>query len=393
MGRSAPTPRASAEAASPGAGEPAPLPSAVSARRVRQGLLRLGALIVVAGVVVTLAPGLGELRDRFARAQPVWIVVGCVLELMSALSYVPAFRVVFCERMSWATSYKISMAEQGADSLLPVGGAGGLALGAWSLRRGGMPAAEIGRKTVAFFLLTSVPNVGTLFLMGVGLATGVLPGDASKALTIIPAGVALGAVALSLAVGRLAGRIESRLRARTGRSRLARIAPALRALADGVTEAVRLLRRGNPLLLLGLVGYMLFDILVLWASFRALGYRPEVTIVWIAYLIGQLGNLIPLPGGIGGVELGLIGTLVLYGLPAVAATAAVLLYRVIELWIPAALGVPAFFQLRRLLRHETQAIALCRPGDTVEIVGLGPVVAGHDGLGSRSARGVGGQQA
>lgn len=372
--------------------EPAQLPSAVSPKRVRQGLLRLGTVIVLAVVVLELVPGLGELRGRLVHAQPVWIAVGCALEVLSALSYVPAFRVVFCTRMSWGTSYKIAMAEQGADSVLPVGGAGGLALGAWALRRGGMAAAEIARKTVAFFLLTSLPNVGTLFLVGIGLATDVLPGHASVALSVVPAAVAASAIAATLVLSRLAGQIETRLRTRTGRSRSARVAPALRATADGVDEALRQLRRGNPLLLAGLLGYMLFDILALWASFRALGYAPQLTIVWIAYLIGQLGNLIPLPGGIGGVEIGLIGTLVLYGLPAVTATAAVLLYRVIELWIPAALGIPAFFQLRRLLRREAQAIDLCHAGETIEIVGLGPVIAEQDGLRPRSTRAIGGQR-
>ncbi len=136
-----------------------------------------------------------------------------------------------------------------------------------------------------------------------------------------------------------------------------------------------LIKRSNPLLMFGIVGYMLFDILVLWASFRALGSSPELTIVWIAYLIGQLGNLIPIPGGIGGVELGLVATLVLYGLPALLSTAAVLLYRVIELWVPAILGAVAFVQLRRLLRREAESIDLCQPGEIVEIVGRGPVVA------------------
>jgi hypothetical protein len=92
----------------------------------------------------------------------------------------------------------------------------------------------------------------------------------------------------------------------------------------------------------------------------------------MAYLIGQLGNWLPVPGGIGGVELGLVGALVLYGSPAITATAAVLLYRVIELWIPAVLGITAFIQLRLLLRRETDAIKLCKPGDTIEIIGLGP---------------------
>jgi hypothetical protein len=105
----------------------------------------------------------------------------------------------------------------------------------------------------------------------------------------------------------------------------------------------------------------------------------------MAYLIGQLGNWLPVPGGIGGVELGLVGALVLYGLPALTATAAVLLYRVIELWIPAVLGIPAFVQLRPLLRRETQAIKLCKPGDTIEIVGLGPATIDPAGENPRLA--------
>jgi uncharacterized protein (TIRG00374 family) len=237
-----------------------------------------------------------------------------------------------------------------------------------------MPAAEVARKTVAFFLLTSVVPVATLALVGIGLATGVLPGHASVLLTVIPAAVAVGAIAGTLALGRLSRRIETRVSRRTDGSRLARLAPLLRATADGVDEAVRQLRHGNPLLLFGLVGYLGFDILVLWASFRAVGSTPELMIVWMGYLIGQLGNWLPVPGGIGGVEGGLIGILVLYGLQAVTATAGVLLYRVIELWIPAVLGTIAFVQLRALLRRESEAIDLCQPGDAVEIIGVGPVV-------------------
>ncbi len=357
----------------------APLPDAVSPNRVRRALVRLGALILVAVVVVVLLPGLGGLRSQVAHARPGWIVVGCVFEVLSALAYVPAFRVVFCRRMHWGTSFKIALAEEGMGSLLPVGGAGGLALGVWALRRGGMPAAEIARKTVAFFLLTSLPNVGTLVLLGIGLAIGILPGHASLALTVVPAAVAAGAIWATLRLGRRTRRIETGAERETHRGRSARLMHGLRALPDGVNEAVRLLREHHPLLLTGLLGYMLFDILVLWASFRALGSAPQLTIVWIAYLIGQLGNLIPIPGGIGGVELGLIGALVLYGVPAVTATAAVLLYRVVELWIPAILGLAAFVQLRALLHREADAIELCQPGQAVEIIGQGMVIANRAG--------------
>jgi glycosyltransferase 2 family protein len=144
------------------------------------------------------------------------------------------------------------------------------------------------------------------------------------------------------------------------------------ASSTTISEALHQLRQPNPLLLVGIVGFLVFDQLTFWASFRAVGASPQLTLICMAYLIGQLGNWLPIPGGIGGTELGLVGALVLYGLPALTATAAVLLYRLIELWIPALLGIAAFVQLRLLLKQETEAIKLCKPGDTIEIVGLGP---------------------
>jgi uncharacterized membrane protein YbhN (UPF0104 family) len=352
--------------------DPEPLPSGISAHRLRSGLLRLAALVAVGVVVVTLVPGLGELRRRFAEARPLWIVIACAFEVGSVLSYVPAFRSVFCKRMTWATSYKIGVAEEGAGSLFPLGGAGSLALGVWALRRGKMPLDEIARKTVAFFLLTSAPSVVMLFLLGAGLATGILPGRGGPLLTVLPAVVGAGAIVATFGLRGLARRAEARIRQKREGSRWDRIAAAMTATSDGVDEAVRQLRQADPLLLVGLVGYLVFDMLAFWASFRAVGASPEIAPIWMAYLIGQLGNWLPVPGGIGGVELGLVGALVLYGLPAVTATAAVLLYRVIELWIPAVLGITAFAQLRLLLRKETEAINLCSPGDTVDIVGVGP---------------------
>src|ERR1700752_82070 len=173
--------------AAPLVADPEPLPGDASPRRLRRGVLRLGGLVAIGIVVVTLGPGLGELRGRFGHARPVWIGIACGFELVWVLAYVPAFRAVFCTRMSWATSYKIAVAEEGAGSLFPLGGAGSLALGVWALRRGGMPAGEIACKTVAFFLLTSAAPVGMLFLLGAGLAAGIFPADAGLLLTVLPA--------------------------------------------------------------------------------------------------------------------------------------------------------------------------------------------------------------
>ncbi len=132
-------------------------------------------LLVIAAIV--LVPGLASLRDRFSGAQPGWLVLAALLQLGSCASYVLVFRGVFCRRMSWLTSTEIGLSELAANSVLSVGGAGGLALGAWILRRGGLAKDFIARRTVAFFLLTSFANVTFLAFGGLGLATGLLDGS------------------------------------------------------------------------------------------------------------------------------------------------------------------------------------------------------------------------
>jgi Lysylphosphatidylglycerol synthase TM region len=125
------------------------------------------------------------------------------------------------------------------------------------------------------------------------------------------------------------------------RSMRARLAAAAGAVGDGVDEALRLLRTRDPTILIGAAGYMLFDVAMLGVCFAAFGNDvPPAGVLLVAYIIGQLGSLIPIPGGIGGVDAGLIGTLVLYGVDATDAAAAVIAYRGLLLAIPALLGLP-----------------------------------------------------
>jgi uncharacterized protein (TIRG00374 family) len=353
------------------------VPEELSRRKLRSRLLFAVGLIVLVVVVVTLLPGLGELRSRLSHAKPPWLVLGVGLKVLSGLGYIAVFRTVFCRRMTWRISYQVGMSELGANALFPTGGAGGLALGAWTLKRGGMQAAEIARRTVAFFLLTSVPNVLGVIVIGLGLAAGVFPGERNLLLTLLPALVAAAAVAVTLLAGRAAARRHGGIernatRAESRRSRA--IWKTLAALASGVQDAVRLLREGNVLLLAGMLAYLVFDVMILWATFRAFGPAPPVAVLAIAYLIGELGGLIPVPGGIGGVDAGLVGTLALYNVQLATATAAVLAYRAIALWVPAVLGSAAFVSLRRTLRDEADAIAVCAPQAEMEVIGLGRVV-------------------
>jgi uncharacterized protein (TIRG00374 family) len=100
---------------------------------------------------------------------------------------------------------------------------------------------------------------------------------------------------------------------------------------------------------------------VLGVCFRAFGYAPALGVLVLGYLIGQLGGNIPVPGGIGGVDAGLVGVFALYHQPLALTTAAVLIYHAIALWVPAVLGSVAFVQLRRTLEREREAAAMCAP--------------------------------
>jgi uncharacterized protein (TIRG00374 family) len=352
-------------------------PEGLSARSLRSRLLLIALVVVVVVAVVTLVPGLTGLRARLSHANPVWLLAGVLLKLLSGMGYVAVFRMIFCRRMSWRVSTQIGMAELGANALLPTGGAGGLALGAWALKRGGMAGREIARRTVAFFLLTSVPNVLGVIVIGAGLAVGILGGERNLLLTALPAAVALAATIATLAAGRLAGRKGDPADAREvpGLSKRARaFRESLRALSAGVSEAVAQLAEANAVLLVGLLAYLAFDIAILWAGFRALGAAPPIAVLTLAYLIGELGGLIPLPGGIGGVDAGLLGTLVLYHVSITSAAGAVIAYRAIALVVPAIAGAIAFAALRRTLRTEADEIAICAPETEMEIIGVGRAV-------------------
>lgn len=325
------------------------LPDELDGRRLRRRILQVTALFVAIALAAWLAPGLDSIRSRLDHADPAWLVLGVALEVASSVSYVLMFGPVFCERMALRTRAEIGFAELGVGSLVPAGGLGGLALGVWALRRAGMPTDQVATRSVAFFLIKCAANFAAVAVVGVLLWLGVGP-SLSPALTILPAVLA---VAVMVAVGSLPMFLS-----RVGGD--GRVAKGARTLGRGVSEALRLLRTGNAAIVFGSLGYWAFDNLVLWACFHAFGVHPALTVVLMGYLIGQLGGLLPIPGGLGGVEGGLVGTLVVYGVSARDAVAAVLAYRVIQFWIPLVLSVPAFVSLQRGLNRPERP-DLCAP--------------------------------
>jgi uncharacterized membrane protein YbhN (UPF0104 family) len=112
---------------------------------------------------------------------------------------------------------------------------------------------------------------------------------------------------------------------------------------EGAWAAVR-----NPSWrLLGAAGFLSLDVAALWAACAATGHRLGFLAVLIAYCIGYLATTLPMPAGLGVLDSGLAGALVLYGLPATASVSAVLVYHAISIWVPGLGGLIAWLSTRR----------------------------------------------
>jgi putative heme transporter len=330
-------------------------------RAVAFALFILAAVAFLYFVLPKLA-GVGTALHHIEHGDKWWIGVGVVLELLSFAGYIVLFRAVFVRGPSligWRESYQITMAGLAATRVFAAGGAGGVALTAWALRRSGMERRLVACRLVAFLALLYSVFMGSLLIDGIGLATGLFPGGGSFAITIVPAIVAAIFLAAAGAVTLLPDDIERRLaRWASGSGRLAHwvargvTVPAL--AASGVRTAIALIRSRDAGLL-GAIAWWGFDISVLWAMFHAFGSPPPFTVIWMAYFVGMFGNLLPLPGGLGGVEGGMIGAFAAFGVDFNLAVLSVLSYRAISFWLPTPLGAAAYLQLRRTVARWRSA--------------------------------------
>jgi uncharacterized protein (TIRG00374 family) len=315
--------------------------------------IALAAIVAFVYVVLPQIAGLSGTLRRLRDAQPAWIGLAVLFEVGSLAGYMLLFRAVFsCHddgRLGLRESAQITLAGTVATKLFAAAGAGGVALTVWALRAAGLSPRAIARRMIAFELLLYAVFAGVLLVVGVGLRTGVLPGQAPWTLTVVPAALAGAVIAATLSLLAWPRGLEDRItrwHASSGWSKrlVARLSMAPAAVRDATAIALQLVRTEPGVL--GGLAYWALDIAALWASLHAFGSPPPVPAVVMAYFIGQLANVIPLPGGIGGVEGGMIGALIAFGCPGSLAILGVLAYRVISFWLPTIPGAVAYLRLR-----------------------------------------------
>jgi uncharacterized membrane protein YbhN (UPF0104 family) len=331
------------------------------AHLTRRYVLALGFFVASSlAFLYFVLPKLTGLSDTWARinhGEPGWLAVAAALEVCSFAGYIVLFRTVFVRggsRIDWRESYQITMAGLAATRLFAAAGAGGVALTAWALRRSGMERRIVACRMVAFMAMLYFVYMAALVIDGVGIYAGVFRGHGSFAITMIPAIFGAVLIAACAAIALVPADLERRLLAwAQGHPRVplarwgVRPASVPATVGTGLRTALRLVRQ-REVGVLGAIAWWAFDIAVLWACFHAFGENPPplATIV-MAYYVGMLANTLPLPGGIGGVEGGMIGAFLAFNVSGGLSIVAVLTYRAFSFWLPTIPGAIAYVQLRR----------------------------------------------
>ena len=332
-------------------------------RRLITYALVVAAILVALYFVLPELTGLEDSLRRIEDADPVWITIALGFNALSFAAYIALFRGILGgravspkvrERLDWQSSYQITLAGLAATRLFSAGGAGGIALTYWALRRAGMGTRQAASRMVAFLVLLYTVYLLAVVICGIFLRVGLFAGPAPVAMTIVPAalaGVALIILFLLSLIPMDLDRIVARWAQGHRRVRMARrIASVPATVAAGTREALTILRHPSSGLLafVGAIGFWAANIAVLWACFHAFGESVPKAVLVQGFFVGMTANLLPFfPGGVGSVDAGMIAAFLAFGEPSSTVFVSVLAYRVIAFWLPIPPGILAYLQLRR----------------------------------------------
>jgi uncharacterized membrane protein YbhN (UPF0104 family) len=317
---------------------------------VRRKLIRGGlALAVLVGVVVGvvgLLPGLSGVRSAIGSASPGWVLLAAGIQMVGTVGAIVFVQLVFSDephRLTW----KMGGGMQAANAVLPTGG--GTLVSYWTLSSVGWHVEPFAERTAVMIIASAAPNLLAIIVVGLGMGLGLFAGPDDWWLTFLPA-----AIGILVAVGAIwAARWGHRLAARTKRRWLRE---GLHVVATGVSGTVEVLRRWNWRLLgtwvdlLGWIG-------ALWAALYAVGEHLPFAVVAMGYLVGQIAQVIPVPGGIGAIDAGVTAALVLYGADASKAAAGELISHAIALLIPILVGGVGLALLPRAINKQRSQLA------------------------------------
>ncbi len=333
----------------------------------RRGRPALSAVLLVAtGIALyTLWPALVSVFSSWRGLRdldPVWFLLMVAAETASFACIWALLRLALGVT-DWFFPATAQLTANAFSRIVPGGAAAGGTMQYQMLTRTGAEGARVATSLTTVSLVTTGGLVALPLLALPALLTGIpIQGRLAQAvwmgLIFFALLAAAGAVALFFDRPLLlVGRFFQRLRNLVLRRR-----PTLDNLPKRLLFERDLIRttlgtRWFRALLLA-VGAPVLDYVALLLALVAVGAKIYPSMVLLAYVVGAVAGMIPLtPGGLGFVEAGLAGTLVLAGVSAADSALAILAYRLVSYWLPMPAGGAAYLlyrrRLQRLGREET----------------------------------------
>ena len=312
-------------------------------------------LIVAFVSFYLLWPSVGEVFNQWrslTELKPEWVVVALGVETLSFVAVWELQRIAL-QTKRWFPVAMSQLAGNAFGRVIPGGLAAAGALQYRMLVRAGLPGARIASSLTAVSAL----------LFGAVLALPLLSLPAILGGTPVASGLEhaayLGAAVFVLMLG--GGAVVfvwDRPLAVVGRSFERFVNATLRrgrpvtGLAEHLLAERDILRTAFgkrwQAAVLAAAGKSIFDYLALVACLRAVGAEPNPSLILLAYVAGAILAMIPItPGGLGFVEAGLVGLLILAGVGATAAAVATLAYRLVSFWLPIPVGGACYALFRR----------------------------------------------
>ena len=308
---------------------------AVKSRHRRRSARLLGTIVLSVasvGALLWVAPP-AQVINSIGDMSPVWLLAAVGLEIGSCLSYVVIFRRFFPEPPV-PVSRQVAWIAMGAGAVLPGGNFSSAATTGWLLRQHDIGARRLVERCGALLCFLTLFGFFTNGIAGAALLLAIGHGPHDLAHSGIPILISLLVIGSAIAAMIL------------GRRHHARIPAAARSAAASLQRAWESLL--NPhWRLLGAAGFLWLDMAALWAACRATRHPLGVLALAVAYFIGYLATMIPMPAGLGVLDSGLAGALVLYGYSPAASVGAVLVYHAISVWVPGLGGLVAWLPTRR----------------------------------------------
>ena len=347
-----------------------------SARPERRFYLRRLILLTLAAVGLYLvSPSIVNLFSQLPRLRSIawfWVVLAATLEAASFACYWGMLRVTVSVK-SWFVAATTQLASNTFSRIIPGGAASGGSMSYQMLTAAGVPRARI------VTALTSAALISNAVLLALPvLAVPAIFSGAPVDRTLLRS-AQIGGIVFLLIIGvgalllftdgplEMAGTFWQRLRNRALRKRRPPVSNVVATLKYERDLIRRVIGHRWWEALLYAAGNWLFDLGALLAALGATGARPRASLVLLAYVVAALLGMIPItPGGLGFVEVGLVATLQLAGVPAATAVLATLAYRLVSYWLPIPVGIVAYALFRR--RYGGVIRNGSRPGTKVAVV-------------------------